>query len=644
MSAAPVAPAARPLSLSGAGWLLALLGWTCLVAFYRLDADVAFDPPDAWVAQTAREMSQSPDWRGYIVPAFSGETRLQKSPGPYWAVCFTSALRGTSVDTVAARTQSAVAAVVLVLTIFWLTWRIAGERAAIFAGFATAASALMFYWSHRSASDLGLTALMTLSLTCLWVGSEVHPPGRRRVLLWLAGYLTAGLAMLYKMPMPLVCVGLPAVLYVVLCRRWRLLASPWHLLGLALFLLPWLPWVVAVLRVEPDAWFKWKAEFFDRFTGDLPSVTEQRTEWRVYFLYLGVAAAFCLPWTLSMPGAIARGFRRSLGVSDRGRWFLLVWFFGLLAFFTVATGKESRYFVPGLPPLFALLGIELARFFDPGRRASPRRDQIALVAVALASTAGVVIGGYQLHRLCAKARRENWGVWDWDEVRAPFIVLGAILVIGLTVSAWLYAARRENASFGALVATMWAAFFWGWPTLMPIMATPAPWRDLGQQLAALAPEHRAALRQIAQQDARIIWYGDLRFPRLIDQFELLRMQGNRRSNEREVRIVGEELVRRLEASDLLLAVCEPQDYARFQIEAAVELARNGRTMPANYVWLVGRLGHAGQRHIVFGNQPPPWPPPALPGDMEARIRARRERELNALPAATQPAAPAGQRE
>src|SRR5262249_9575034 len=288
-----------PITPAGAAWFLALMVATICLAFYDLSGGARFEGTDCWVGQTAREMRESGDW---IVPRFSGEKRLQKSPGAYWAVMLASRLRGTPVDEVNTRIPNACAAVLIVAMIFWLTRRIAGLRAAVFAGFAAASSQMILYWSHRGASDLGLSALITVSLACLWVASGDEPPGWKRNLLWMLGYFTAGLGMLYKMPMPLACIGLPAVLYVLIQRRWRIFASPWHLVGLLLFCLPWLPWAVMVCRAEPTATAKWRVEFLDRFTGDLPNV-EANKQWFFYFFYLLPLLVFTLPYSLSVPAA-----------------------------------------------------------------------------------------------------------------------------------------------------------------------------------------------------------------------------------------------------------------------------------------------------------------------------------------------------
>jgi 4-amino-4-deoxy-L-arabinose transferase-like glycosyltransferase len=604
--AAPAPPRTAPAGASAAVWLAVLVGWSSLIGFYNLGGGAGLDPPDAWVAQTVREMRESRDWHGYVIPHFSGEIRLHKSPGPYWAVALASWLRGGPVDEVSARIPSALAAVGLSATIFWLTLRIAGLRPAVFAGFASASSLMFLYWSHRAASDLGVTTLMTVSLACLWIGSETHPPGPRRTALWLLGYFAAGLAMLYKMPMALVCVVVPAALYVILCRRWSLLASRWHVAGAALFLLPWLPWVLTVLSVEPAAWDKWYVEFVDRATGDLPNVESQRGDWKLYLLYPAVAFVFTLPYSLSLPQALARGFRSDPAVHARGRAFLLIWFFALLAFFTAATGKETRYFLPAIPPLFVLLGIELSRFFD-ARRVRPRWARAGVWCLIGVAPLVAVVVGVLLHRVSERAA--PYGVYPWSEIGPGYVLVAGVMVAGLVLTSWLYARLRTEAAFATLVGTMWCAFLAGWPTLVRAVAAEAPSRDMAAQLRELDPQYRARLRQVAQQDPRIIWYSDVRFLRIMNPLDLLARQGGHRSRERESRIVGEEMVRQLGSEDLVLMVASAGDYFAFHLRAPQELARAGHDMPRTYVWLTTRVGRPDHRYIVFGNQPPPWPEP-----------------------------------
>lgn len=629
------APAPSPLqqslceqrwTASAIGWLIALLGWSVFISFYHLDGGSGFEPIECWVAQTAREMYESSAWRDWMVPRFAGETRMQKSPGAYWAVCLVSALRGAPIDEVSARAPNALAAVILAATVFWLTLRIAGERAAIFAGFSVASSVFLLHRSHTGSSDLGVTALMTLSLACLFIGSEHTDRRSTQVWLWLAGYFAAGLSMLYKMPMPLLCVGPPAVAYVALRWRWSIFASRWHLLGLATFCLPWAPWAIYAGVSESAALDKWRVEFWDRFTGDLPNVQSQQP-WEAYFLYLGTAAVFAFPYTLSLPLALIRMFRRSEKVDDAGRWFTLIWFLGLFLLFSVSSGKETRYFLPAMPPLFIMLGVELAEFFRPGGNRGPAWRWSVFSVIALLTVGGAVAGAYGLaHWREATAMTD---VISWPDLRQIYAITIGIFAAGVILSAALFAARRANASFGALVFATWATFLYAWPNLMPIMMSQAPARDFAAQLRErLTPAQLADVRQVGQHDPRYVWYADARFPRVIDQLKLLEMQGGRRSLDAEVRLIGEEMVRRLEAPAPALFVSAIEDYVRFQAGAWAELKAAGREMPPTHLWIVSNVGRYDRRFVLFGNQPPPWTEPA-PEWLSAVIERARHKALSA---------------
>lgn len=635
MSDPPAAPradrACGPMQPITRVWFIALLGWTALLSFYQLEGGAHFEPIDCWVAQTAREMLDADDW---LIPRFSGETRMQKSPGPYWAVMLTSLLRGTPVDEVSARIPNALAAIALVATIFWLARRIAGDRAAVFAGFAASSSVLVLWWSHRGASDLGLATFTAISLAALWVAAEHEPPGRKRNVLWLVGYAAAGLGMLYKMPMPVVIVGLPALAYVLIRNRWRVLADRIHLFGLAVFLLPWLPWTIAVVLAEPNALLRWKVEFWDRFTGNLPNVSEQRA-WHFHLVYLLPPLIYCLPFTLSLPNALIRGFRKQPGVSRDGTLFMLVWFLSHFAFFTAAAGKELRYFLPALPPLLVLLGIELSAFFDPRRRAAPRRDRLGALAVWTLVPlffVGGIFGLYHWYKRVGALEHLAWSaVWP------PYVVTAIIFAGGAALAAWLYLRRREHASFGMLVATMYATWLWVWPHVMPMVASQRPFLDFAQQLTTrIEPGLRDRLHHIGSQDARIIWYSDCRFPRLIDQLDLLEMQGGSRSLEHERQIYGEEMVERLSDAELVLLVAMRRDYVDFLTEAPAALSEQGRLMPPVHLWLQTGLGSKSRQFVIFSNHPPPWPEPELTPPSERLEQARRQRDPAPTPGSSPP--------
>ncbi len=613
----PTLPASARVGLAtltpvGVAWLVGLLGWSLLVGFYDLDGGAGFEPTDCWVAQTAREMYEANEW---IVPVFSSEVRMQKSPGPYWAVMVAAWLRGGAVDEVSARIPSVLAGVLIVLTVFWLTLHIAGQRAAIYAGFACAASTLFLYWTHRAASDLGLAAFTTLSLAALWVATESPERGWKRNGLFLLGYFAAGLGMLYKMPMPLAVVGLPAFVYVLVRNRWRVFLHWIHLLGIVAFLLPWLPWVVAVsLRVD-NALDKWRVEYFDRFTGDLPNV-EGQSDWQFLFFYLIPTVVYAIPFMLSLPAAIGRSFRSMPGVRRDGQWFLLIWFIGLFVFFTASAGKETRYFLPALPPLFVLLGMELSRFFDPQRAPPLNMRRIGAIATWVLVPTSLAVGAYLLYDkwydVVGKLQprpNDPLEMLQAADVMVPYGIAAGILAVGCAVAALFFLQRRGNASFATLVGTMFAAWFWAWPTLFPIFVSQCEFKDFSQQLIERVPRaDQRIMRQIAQQDPRIMWYSDYRFPRILDQLQLLEEQDGVRDLTYERRRIGEAIIEALRGEERALMVVSLLDFIEFDTVAPVAAAQQGESMPEYYVWLRSSVGRPDRHYLLISNQRPEWEP------------------------------------
>lgn len=292
-------------------------------------------------------------------------------------------------------------------------------------------------------------------------------------------------------------------------NRWRVLASRVHLWGLLVFCLPWLPWAVAVVILEPTALAKWKVEFWDRFTGALPNVQDQRV-WYFHFVYLIPPIVYCIPFSLSLPQACARIFRGQVGVNRDGMFFAGIWFLSLFVFFTAAAGKELRDFLPALPPLFVLLGVELAAFFDPAHPATPTRDRLGALAVWTLVPLAFVGGLFGVYYWYKKIGGPEG--FAWAEVWQPYAVAAAIFTTGAALAAWLYVRRRENASFGTLVGTMWLTWLWVWPCVMPVFVSQRPFLDFVAQLREkIDPGLQENMRQIGSQDPRIIWYGDYRF-------------------------------------------------------------------------------------------------------------------------------------
>jgi hypothetical protein len=185
---------------------------------------------------------------------------------------------------------------------------------------------------------------------------------------------------------------------------------------------------------------------------------------------------------------------------------------------------------------------------------------------------------------------------------------------------------------------MW---LWTWPNIMPLVMSQRPFIDFAQHLAdpaTLATAERPNLRQVGTQEARIIWYSNLRFPRVIDQLALLKEQNGHRSLDYEIRRYGQEMVDRLEKDEPVLFVAAFEEYCKFLYLAPAELAKTGRAMPPQYLWLQSRYGREDTHFVLFGNKPPPFPAPEL--RTPEKLRAKLAAVLRPNAGATSPVDPA----
>jgi 4-amino-4-deoxy-L-arabinose transferase len=123
------------------------------------------------------------------------------------------------------------------------------------------------------------------------------------------------------------------------------------LLPIAVSLLLILPWAFATHLKEPDFWrfFFWN-EHVRRF------ISENAQHNRPFWFFLVVAPIMCLPWTFTIPTAIA-GLRDKfpkLSDPDNIIKMSLCWLGMPFIFFSISKGKLPTYILPCLPP-FAIL-------------------------------------------------------------------------------------------------------------------------------------------------------------------------------------------------------------------------------------------------------------------------------------------------
>lgn len=335
--------------------------------FIRLGAAPFVDPPEGLHAEIAREMLAWGDW---ITPRFNGVRYFDKPPLLYWLLAGGFWLFGVSEWT--ARLWSALATVGTAVLTAWIGWRLHSERAGLIAGLIVAANLEYFVFGRLVKQD----ALFVFFIWAVFAAFLAAYQGVGRWTLFIA-YGSLALTMLAKDLLGAVGPVTAVAIFFVLTRERQIRVQwlPWA--GVAMFLAVALPWYLAM---------EWRNRGFLWYTvvdNHVLSFIQQR----IYpdedlpltaFEFLVVTALGFFPWSLAVPQALVRVFRRPWeSVEDRG-WLLLgLWSTLVLTFFTLSPFKLPHYGLPAFPALALLVG----RLWDDtleGKRSSPSSRSLLL--------------------------------------------------------------------------------------------------------------------------------------------------------------------------------------------------------------------------------------------------------------------------
>lgn len=371
-------------------WLL-LLG-TAVLSLWELGRLPLLDVDEPVYGEVGRLMAASHGIAGWLTPHYNGVMWFDKPPLFYWLAGLSMRLGGTSEW--AARLPSALCAVGLVATVYALARRMFPRypSAGLWAGLVLATGVQFFLLGRAAVTDMTLALTLTLALLGLyaWLDS-----GRGRAI--GACGLWTGLACLVKGPVALVLVGGLLVLYVVATRRWSLAAKPALWGGLALCLLVALPWYVAMTH--------WHGQAFVQGFLEANNVTRflkpEHHETNAVWWYVPIFAAFFLPWTLSVPGALTAAKVRNLAERDepgsaRPTVFLGLWCALVFVFFSVSQTKLVTYIFPLFPAMAALVGVWIAEGVEQARGAGRRLEGVYAGLLGVLAAA-LVLAGRQYH-------------------------------------------------------------------------------------------------------------------------------------------------------------------------------------------------------------------------------------------------------
>ena len=368
-------------------------------------------PDEARYVEIPREMLADHD---YVTPRLNGLRYFEKPIMGYWLIA--GAMRVFGENNFAARLVPALSTGLAAVIVMLLTVRMTGRREpGWYAAGCFLLMPLVFFVGTTCTLDAIFSLFVTATIASFYCAVEDFWEKRRlQCMLWLlATGAAAGCAFLVK---GFLAFALP-VAAVMLWLLWNIgeeiIVKKYFNRGedtvfepvryvKAIFALPWLPFVVALIviapwailihRAQPNFWEYFVIEeHFSRFGFNGAAKVEHPHGWYFFLLTLLWGAGV---WFLLSP-AIAFGFRK-IGFFGRDKsWFryLFFWFAGPFLLLSASSGKLPTYILPCFPPLAIMIAVALFRYFEEQKEGKCRLFNVPLMifsGVAVVAVAAVL--------------------------------------------------------------------------------------------------------------------------------------------------------------------------------------------------------------------------------------------------------------
>lgn len=430
-------------------------------------------PDEARYVEIPREMLADHD---YVTPRLNGLRYFEKPIMGYWLIA--GAMRVFGENNFAARIVPAVSTGLAAVIVILLTVKMTGRRET---GWYAAAGFLLmplvFFVGTTCTLDSIFSLFVTATVAAFYCAMEGYLEKKRaKCVLWLlATGAAAGCAFLVK---GFLAFALP-VTAVLPWLVWNMVEEivarkksggkneagfdPVRYVK-AIFTLPWLPFVVALIviapwgilihRAQPDFWRYFVIEeHFSRF-GFNGAVKVEHPHGPFFFVLTLLGGAG--EWFLLAP-SVALGFRK-IGIKGEDKsWFrfLICWFAGPFLFLSASSGKLPTYILPCFPPLAIMVAAGLFRYFEELKEGKGRLFNVPLMifsaaaAVAIAALVAVIVFDLQ--------KRFGVTVYEKSETWKLFVLFIA-LVLALFGASAAFAEKHPPRKLSYFLAAIIPAF------------------------------------------------------------------------------------------------------------------------------------------------------------------------------------------
>ena len=301
----------------------------------------------------------------WLVPVLNGQIRLNKPPLPYWMTAISFAI--FRVNEFAARLPTAMLGALAVLLMFQLGRHLFSREVGLISAMLWVSTHFVVDEFRKSMADPYLAFFSLLAVVCFLRG------GRFTLLCWIAMALGA----LAKGPVVFLTT-IPA--FVVLAKwSYQKRSQYWqHLIGVLLFLVIALPWVIAVVQQVPNAMELWKYD-----------AIESQEKSRPFWMYAANLFQLTLPWTpFWIASLILAVIHKRRGVRTKRRHAIFIWMTVIVLLFSIKPVKKNAYLLPLMPALL----VSIAETVVTMMRVLRRRPNVSLIWVLMSICTAVGIG------------------------------------------------------------------------------------------------------------------------------------------------------------------------------------------------------------------------------------------------------------
>lgn len=366
------------------------------------------EPDEGRYSAIPSAMNQSGD---YITPRLKGAVYIEKPPLAYWATALFFKIFGE--NEFSSRLFAGLCAWGCVLLVFTMGRFFGDENSGLYGAAILTTSLFHFAIGRINILDMPMAFFLSLAI---WFGYRYCIDLEKKGWLYLC-YGASALAFLVKGLIGILFPAAIIVIWLIIVKRWRHIYKLISPLGIIIFLVIALPWLILIQKAHGDFFrFFFIQEHLQRYT-----TTIHHRDEPIYY-YLPIIILGTIPWCAYLWQALkgeAAGRRLSPYFRKEVLNYLLVWIGFITIFFSLSSSKLIPYIGAVFLPLSLLQGGVFSNYDGrreadlPGKILSWERSPVFFQSLVL--SLGLVLAPYF-------DQERTVTLW-WPWIVAPVIIL-----------------------------------------------------------------------------------------------------------------------------------------------------------------------------------------------------------------------------